>query len=224
MIDYPNPRPVLESAIYGAAGVAHHAALTRLLLDFGADPNDEETPYHAAEEYDLGAVRALLDSRKLNPTGLATLLLRKADWHDTEGIRLVLDHGADPNYMSIWHHTPLQHAMRRDNRLENIALMLNHGADPALKSRIGESAVAIAARRGRGDVLSLLSERGIEWGLEAVDRLIAACALADDAAIQALIAEQPDLTLQLLVHGGSCSPSSRATATPKACGGSSTWA
>ena len=202
MIDHPNPRPVLESAIYGAAGVAHHASLTRLLLEYGADPNDEETPYHAAEEYDLGAVMALLESRKLNPTGLATLLLRKADWHDTEGIRLLLQHGADPNYMSIWHHTPLQHAMRRDNRLVNIALMLDHGADPALKSRTGQSSVAIAARRGRGDVLRLLAERDIEWGLEAVDRLIAACALADDAAIHALTVEQPDLIPHLLMHGG----------------------
>ena len=202
MIDHPNPRPVLESAIYGAAGIAHHAGLTRLLLDYGADPNDEETPYHAAEEYDLAAVVALLESRKLNPTGLATLLLRKADWHDTEGIRLLLQYGADPNYMSIWHHTPMQHAMRRDNRLVNIALMLDHGADPALKSRTGESSVAIAARRGRGDVLRLLAERGVEWGLEAADRLIAACALADDAAIHALTADQPDLIPRLLAHGG----------------------
>src|SRR4051794_6317335 len=45
MIDHPNPRPVLESAIYGAAGIAHHEGLTRLLLEYGADPNDEETPY-----------------------------------------------------------------------------------------------------------------------------------------------------------------------------------
>ena len=147
-------------------------------------------------------MKVLLESGKLNPTGLATLLLRKADWHDTEGIRLLLEHGADPNCMSIWHHTALQHAMRRDNRLVNIALMLDHGADPALKSRTGQSAVAIAARRGRGDVLRLLAERGIEWGLEAVDRLIAACALADDAAIHALSAEQPDLIPQLLAHGG----------------------
>ena len=66
MIDYPNPRPVLESAIYGAAGIAHHAELTRLLLEYGADPNDEETAYHAAEEYDLDAMNALLDSGKLN--------------------------------------------------------------------------------------------------------------------------------------------------------------
>jgi hypothetical protein len=31
--------------LYGAAGVAHHADMTRLLIDRGADPNDEETPY-----------------------------------------------------------------------------------------------------------------------------------------------------------------------------------
>jgi len=29
-----------ETALYGAAGVAHHAELTRLLLERGADPND----------------------------------------------------------------------------------------------------------------------------------------------------------------------------------------
>src|SRR5262249_35289478 len=46
------PEPEWESAIYGAAGVAHHPELTRLLLDYGANPNDEETPYHAPETYD----------------------------------------------------------------------------------------------------------------------------------------------------------------------------
>src|SRR5262249_23318174 len=35
--------PEFESAIYGAAGVAHHPELTRLLLARGADPNDSET-------------------------------------------------------------------------------------------------------------------------------------------------------------------------------------
>src|SRR5882724_6230615 len=43
------PKPEWESALYGAAGVAHHAEMTRLLLERGADPNDEETPYHAPE-------------------------------------------------------------------------------------------------------------------------------------------------------------------------------
>jgi hypothetical protein len=34
------PQPEWESAIYGAAGLAQHAGLTRLLLERGADPND----------------------------------------------------------------------------------------------------------------------------------------------------------------------------------------
>ncbi len=33
------PEPTFESALYGAAGVAHHAGLTRLLFARGADPN-----------------------------------------------------------------------------------------------------------------------------------------------------------------------------------------
>ena len=203
MIDYPNPRPVLESAIYGAAGIAHHEGLTRLLLEYGADPNDEETPYHAAEGYDLAAVKALLESGRLNPTSLTTLLLRKADWHDTEGIRLLLEHGADPNAMTRWGNTALHHALRRDNRLPNIALLLDHCADPSLKNvHIGLSGTAIAARRGRGDVLRTLEERGILSGLEGVDRLIAACAVADDGAIRALTAQEPRLVGQLLAQGG----------------------
>ncbi len=202
MIDHPNPRPVFESALYGAAGIAHHEGLTRLLLDYGADPNDEETPYHAAEGYDLAAFNVLLNSGKLNATSLTTLLLRKGDWHDTEGIRLLLEHGADPNTMTRWGATALHHVVKRDNRLQNITLLLDHGANPSLKDPHGRSATAIAAHRGRADVLRLLAERGIEWELEGVDRLIAACALADDAAIRDITSRDPALVQQLLADGG----------------------
>jgi ankyrin repeat protein len=53
------PRPGWESALYGAAGVAHHEALTRLLIDRGADPNDGEAAYHAPEGWDNGALKVL---------------------------------------------------------------------------------------------------------------------------------------------------------------------
>lgn len=82
MIDHPTPRPTFESAIYGAAGIARHAELTRLLLERGADPNDEETPYHAPEGYDNTVLKTLLESGKLNQTSLTWILGRKADWHD----------------------------------------------------------------------------------------------------------------------------------------------
>src|SRR5256886_15400081 len=148
--DLPNPE--WESALYGAAGVAHHAELTRLLLERGADPNDAETPSHTPETYHHAAMHALVDSGKLSDDSLATMLLRKADWHDHEGIKFLLEHRADPNRMTRWQHTALQHALRRDNAIENIELLLDHGADATLENRAdGKSAVTIAARRGRGD-------------------------------------------------------------------------
>jgi ankyrin repeat protein len=196
------PKPEYESVLYGAAGVAHHAELTGLLLDRGADPNDEEVPYHAPEGYDNAALKLLLESRKLTADSLATMLLRKADWHDHEGIVLLLDAGADPNRLTHWGYTALHQALRRDNDLEHIEAMLNHGADPTIVSRDGRSGVRIAVRRGRRDVLEACERRGIPIRVAGVDRLIAACARNDSAAVQRIRAREPELLRELLAEGG----------------------
>jgi ankyrin repeat protein len=160
-----------ETALYGAAGVAHHAELTRLLLQRGADPND-----------DNAALRVLVESGKLNVDSLTTMLLRKADMHDYEGMKYLLEHAADPNRMTRWHHTALHQALRRDNALANIGVMLDHGADPTLTNLAdGRSGVAMASRRGRGDVLASFVRREIPLELYGVDRLIVACAMNDAA-------------------------------------------
>ena len=114
------PEPEFESAIYGAAGVAHHAELTRLLLERGADPNDGETPYHTPESYVNGALQVLVESGKLSQDSLATMLHRKHDWHDYSGVQYLLEHGADPNRVTRWHRTALQQAILRDNAIEII--------------------------------------------------------------------------------------------------------
>jgi hypothetical protein len=88
------PRPEWESVLYGAAGVAHHAELTRLLLERGADPNDIETVYHSPETYDNAALRILVETGKLTAESLALMLIRKHDWHDEEGVKFLLEHGA----------------------------------------------------------------------------------------------------------------------------------
>ena len=203
MIDHPTPRPILESAIYGAAAIAKHPELTRLLLEHGADPNDEETPYHLPEGYDNTVMNIVLQSGTLNPTSLATMLLRKTDWHDEKGIRLVLEHGADPNFMTRWGATALHHAIRRDNSLSIITLLLDHAADPALKNpHTGRSAFVMAARRGRGDILMLLEARNIPLELNGVDQLIAACAKGDRETITRLAECEPHLVAELLAEGG----------------------
>lgn len=201
-IDHPNPRPVFESVIYGAAGIARHAELTRLLLERGADPNDEETPYHVPETDDNTVLRILLESGRLSATSLTWMLLRKTDWHDPEGLRLLLERGANPSEVTRFGDNALHHAIRRDNSLEMIAAIVDHGADPRLPNRRdGRSAAAMAARRGRRDVLALFG-RGDRLALTGADRLIAACADGDADAIRALDAQEPALAAQLRSEGG----------------------
>ncbi len=200
------PHPVWESALYGAAGVAHHAGLTRLLLAHGADPNDDEVPYHAPESHDRGVVEALVESGRLTADSLATMLLRKADWHDREGIRYLLAHGADPNRPTRWRTTALHQALRRDNEPAIVELLLDHGADPTklmpTDDRDGRSALAIAAHRGRGDVLALCEGRGIAIELTGLDRLLAACARADRESAYEIARREPQLLSDFLAEGG----------------------
>ena len=208
--------PEFESCLYGAAGVAHHAELTRLLLARGGDPNDNETFYHAPETYDLSALKVLVESGKMNAGDLAGMLLRKADWHDYEGIKYLLEHGVDPNRMTRWGYTALHQALRRDNRIDNIELMLDHGADPAIKTAAvveaqfmpglsvngDRSGIAIAARRGRGDVLAAMERRGINVELSGVEKLISACARNDAPAVHSTASREPQLVPDLLEQGG----------------------
>jgi ankyrin repeat protein len=203
MIDHPNPRPTFESAIYGAAGIAQHPGLTQLLLDRGADPNDEETPYHVPETYDNTVLKILLVSGKFNESSLNTVLLRKADWHDEHGIELALKHGANPNYMTHWGFTSLHQSLRRDNSLIITQLFLDHGADPFLRStREGKSAIDIAIQRGRGDVLNELERRNIPLHLQGLDRLIAACAQNKTETIHTITTDDPNLIPELITQGG----------------------
>lgn len=180
-----------ETALYGAAAVAQHAELTRLLLERGADPNDVETPYHSPESYDNATLRVLVESGKLTADSFTTMLLRKADIHDYDGMKCLLEHGADPNRMTRWKFTALQQALRRDNRIELIDLMLDHGADPTLKNAVdGKSGIALAARRGRSDVLWTFAHRGFPMpmpgdGLEHL--IVSVCAARGGVAGPALL-------------------------------------
>ena len=198
------PHPIWESAIYGAAGIARHPGLTRLLLERGADPNDEETPYHVPESYNNEVLTVVLESRRMNADSLATMLLRKADWHDAKGMELLLAAGADPNRTTRWQYTALGQALRRDNDLGNIDLLLDHGADPSIPNGVERrSATVIAAWRGRGDVLASLRRRGVTTELSGIDGLVAAVAQNEEAAARARIIREPRLRTELLEHGGS---------------------
>ena len=197
------PRQVIEAAIYGAAGIAQHAALTRLLLERGADPNDEETPYHVPETRDNTVLQILIDSGRLNEKSLRTVLVRKTDWHDLDGLRLALDAGVDPNLRTVWGTNALEHAIQRDNDLDAIVELLNRGADPLLpRDNDGRTPAALAAQRGRADVLRELRQRGVALEFTGITALVAACALDEETRVQQLVAATPSLTTMIAAHGG----------------------
>jgi hypothetical protein len=186
-----------ESAIYGAAGIAHHPELTRLLLARGANPNDGETPYHAPETLNDRALRVLVDSGKMSADSLTTMLHRKLDWRHYEGVAWLLDHGADPNRISYWGRRALAHAMGRTSPLRYFQLLLDHRADPTLPSADGTLPAALAARTGRADVLDLFAQHGFPVMLTGDDAFLAACARGDETAARAFTAGEPDLVARL---------------------------
>jgi ankyrin repeat protein len=205
------PKPEWESALYGAAGVAHHAELTRLLLERGADPNDEETPYHAPEGYDNDALKVLVASGRLSDESLGMILLRKTDWHDYAGIRWLLERSVDPNLPTRWGKTAIHNAVLSDNALEIFEVLLDHGADPTIVATrpdrwdpafSGRSAISMAARRGRSDLLELFERRGVRIDLQGVERLIAACARNEATTIGSITDREPHLVRELLADGG----------------------
>jgi ankyrin repeat protein len=200
------PNPEFESVLYGAAGIAHHPELTKLLLESGADPNDGEVTYHAPESSDNRALEIIVRTGRLNADSLATMLLRKCDWHDYDGIRFLVEHGgADPNRITYWGLTALHQSVRRDNALENVAFLLDHGGNPTIAARDEErtgTAIALAARRGRKDLLELFAQRGWSTELQPIERLAAACACDHPAEIQQLLRTHPELHSELQKEGG----------------------
>jgi ankyrin repeat protein len=173
--------------------VAHHPELTRLLLERGANPNDGEVVYHSPEWFDDRAMMILVESGKLTPASLATMLRRKLDWHHYEGVSWLLEHGAAPS---------LHHALGRNTALHHFELLLDHGADPSSTNADGHTAFAVAARMGRGDVLALFEQCGFSATLDVDDAFLAACARAGRMRARALLAADPDLASRLQPQHG----------------------
>jgi ankyrin repeat protein len=144
-----------------------------------------------------------VESGRVTPENLSMMLCRKHDWHHEEGVRYLLEHGADPNLVRGRGLSALQHAIVRDNDLPIIEMLLEHGAD--FQSRLADdsiTSIGLAARRGRSDILELAAFHGYSFDLPGPDRLLAACALRDDAAIERITRANPELVRQLAADGG----------------------
>lgn len=161
------------SALYGAAGVVHDPELTRVLLEAGADPNDNESVYHSVEAEDPACLRLLLEhgAETRGTNGLGHAL----DYDRIEPVRMLLEAGADPNEGAL-----LAHAVRRGRGPEFLQLLVDHGAD--LEALGGETwrgdvplrtAYQHAVLRNRDDNAELLARLGASTEVDPTDAEIA---------------------------------------------------
>lgn len=185
------------SALYGAAGRNHDPELTRQLLDAGAQPNDNESLYHAAEASDPSCVQLLLQAGA-RVSG-CNALYRSLDAERPDTTRLLLAHGGDPNETGPLG-APLAHAVRRRRSPAVIRLLLDAGADPASTNAHGVSAYRLARVTGQTAVAELLREAGAPVQDSPKDLFLAACASADRDTMRAMLADDPDWIARLLPH------------------------
>ncbi|MGE0799882.1 MAG: ankyrin repeat domain-containing protein [Lautropia sp.] len=189
------------SALYGAAGAHQDAAMTRLLLEAGADPNDGESLYHA-----LGSAEC---TRLLLAAGAriagTNAIYRALDLDDPEPLSLLLAHGGDPNEPAPGEPTsrfgsPLAWAIRRRCSLRHVDALLAAGADPRSATPDGVALDRLALRYGLPAIAARLRAAGA--GSAAADdtpcdRFVAACAVGDEAAARAILAANPGVRAQL---------------------------
>jgi Ankyrin repeats (3 copies) len=163
--------------LYGATGVNNNPSLARLLLKRGADVNDGESIYHAAQ-FDHRECMDVLAEFGVSPgkhphwgnTPLYFLLgtsRGQGDWVATaRGIRWLLDHGSDPNVSCGENHeTALHVAVREDHDTEILGELLEAGADPNRADKNGVLPLTLAHRAGREDVVAALRK----WGAHEVE-------------------------------------------------------
>jgi ankyrin repeat protein/catechol 2,3-dioxygenase-like lactoylglutathione lyase family enzyme len=161
-------------------------------LDRRRAPNVAEF-MRACTAGDVEALRKLL---KTNPglarervaaggTGLH-LAVRHPD-----ALRLLLEHGADPNVRDTGDNASPLHFAAANGELESVRILLDAGADVHGTGDLHKSdVIGWAARMGNENVIDLLLERG------ARHHIFSAMALGDRSLVGQLIEEDPDALLR----------------------------
>lgn len=176
------------SALYGAAGRVGDAEMTKLLLEAGANPDDNESVYHSVEVHDDECLRLVLAAgAKVSGTNA---IFHCLDGDRPARLNMLLEAGGDPNE-KLGHSTTIYWAIYRRRSAEHVRALLNAGANS--KSPYSESYYALAMRAGLPDVAALF----VASPLSTADQFCALAAAGDEPGARAILESHPDIITQL---------------------------
>jgi len=186
------------TALYGAIGHAGNLPLAAALLRHGADPNDNESLYHATELDSLDGVRLLFAHGA--EIGRTNAFYRMLDRESADGVRLFLAHGGDVNAPLYAHpgddrhddRNALHHAIIRGRSGDIGRILLEAGADTSATFD-GRSPYALAVACGNRSMAQMLEARGLATPLSPAERFLACIADEDAAGARAVRAAHPGL-------------------------------
>src|SRR6202034_4421652 len=113
-----------------------------MLLDAGANPNDNESLYHSTETRDLTCMRMLLEGgARMEGTNAVHHIL---DRDDLDGLKLLLARVKDFNALNSTIGSPLIWAIQRHRSRGHVEALLAAGANPHVQTSPGVSAYRFA--------------------------------------------------------------------------------
>ncbi|HWW87460.1 MAG TPA: ankyrin repeat domain-containing protein, partial [Vicinamibacterales bacterium] len=172
--------------------------LSAALLDAGADPSDGVTLPLAAGAGNVAALDLLLahgaDVNRPWATDDSSPLYAILHWaNKTDGVRWLLEHGADPDPVSAENgETPL-HVVAASWDVALAEELANRGADLVRPRADGRTPYAVAELNGNREVAKWLLAHGASDELSDIDRLVASCSRGDSARAAAMLEARPDL-------------------------------
>jgi ankyrin repeat protein len=190
------PRTVLWAALC----TARNLPLARALLEAGANPTDGVSLQILASGDHVAPLDLLLEfGAKVDgiPGGVPPLRYVLGYAKRSEGIRWLLEHGADPNL--AWGdegETPLHVAARKWD-VAMAELLVAHGANVHARRKDGLTAHTLAEMSGNHGLAAWLLAHGATDELSDLDRFAGACSRGDTEAAEAIERRHPGLRQHL---------------------------
>lgn len=182
----------LRCSVAGAA----NPAIARLLLERGAVPADHDLYLAGFGDDDHQCLRLLLEHAPDVPAIARQALAAPVSTNDLDGVRLLLEAGADPRRYVNDDGTPsaaVYAAVTAGCSTELVELLLAHGAEPGAPGPGGRSPHAVATAQGRADLAALLRRYGADDDATSIDRFLSACQRADLADVRQQVARDAGL-------------------------------